>query len=124
LDDIDSQSRLGDVKKRLDAKLSELMNNQIPSSTKLVSEQQVPALSTCFLVFLHQTVSDVSIRLPMPSCSTIFEFACTTWALRDHPPICLLSRLTQAKLALPLPFWTTSPRSFRCGFYDFLANEQ
>jgi len=36
-----SQLRLGDVKKRLDSKLSELMNVQVPSSAKVVADQQV-----------------------------------------------------------------------------------
>ena len=40
--------RLGDVKKRLDSKLSELMNVQVPSSTKAVTEQQVTCMADVF----------------------------------------------------------------------------
>ena len=63
-----TQSRLGDVKKRLDSKLSELINVQVPSSTKAVSDQQVTRMPA---KFIH-----CSPQLHVESFGALFSIAC------------------------------------------------
>jgi hypothetical protein len=66
-----SQLRLGDVKKRLDSKLSELMNVQVPSSTKAVTEQQVKRGT---IVFICGPTAAACVAMPALQCILYFSF--------------------------------------------------